>query len=81
MQKDNAVRNTRSAVSQNNIIPERSRLDLRQNFFTVRAAKSWNSLPDILKSVPTLNMFKSKVKRFLLESGLPQQPGIDAHGW
>ena len=33
--------------------------EIRKNFFVVRAAKSWNSLPDKVKGAATVNIFKN----------------------
>ena len=37
----------------------RANLDLRKNFFTVRGAKLWNSLPSALRESKTINKFKN----------------------
>ena len=37
----------------------RANLDLRKNFFTVRGAKLWNSLPSVLRESKTINKFKN----------------------
>ena len=38
---------------------ERSRLEIRKNFFVVRAARTWNLLPEAVKSAKTVNGFKN----------------------
>lgn len=38
---------------------ERARLEVRKNSFVVRAAKTWNSLPDQVKKQRTVNGFKN----------------------
>ena len=40
-------------------------LDIRKNFFTIRAPKVWNSLPSEVVQAPTLNTFKSKLDAYL----------------
>ena len=40
------------------VIP-RAKLDLRKNFFTVRGAKLWNSLPSDVRESNTVNRFKN----------------------
>lgn len=55
-------RTTRFSADEKNIIPRRSRLDLRKNFFTNRAADSWNSLDKETKRAPTVNSFKNRLK-------------------
>ena len=37
----------------------RANLDLRKNFFTIRGAKLWNSLPSALRESKTINKFKN----------------------
>jgi hypothetical protein len=37
---------TRQAVGTNNLKVQAARTDIRKNFFTIRAAKAWNELPD-----------------------------------
>ena len=38
---------------------ENAKLEVRRNFFVVRAAKTWNELPDRIKNQRTLNGFKN----------------------
>ena len=38
---------------------ERAKLEVRRNFFTVRAVKPWNELPDATKKQSTINGFKN----------------------
>ena len=38
---------------------ERANLELRRNFFVIRAAKTWNELPDRVKTQRTVNGFKN----------------------
>ena len=38
---------------------ERARLEVRRNFFMVRATKLWNSLPERVKNQRTVNGFKN----------------------
>ena len=37
----------------------RAHLDLRKNFFSIRGAKLWNSLPSDLRECSTVNRFKN----------------------
>ena len=47
-------------VRRKNVIEiERANLELRKNFFVVRAAKAWNALPDKVKEQRTVNGFKN----------------------
>ena len=38
---------------------DRARLEIRRNFFTIRAASEWNKLPDSLKELTSVNSFKN----------------------
>ena len=38
---------------------ERASLEVRRNFFHVRAAVEWNKLPEVVKTQKTLNGFKA----------------------
>ena len=39
---------------------ERSSLEIRRNFFVVRAAKAWNEIPEKVKEATTTNCFKNR---------------------
>ena len=54
-----ATRNTSYAK---NIVPNRSRTDVRQNFFSSRVVNSWNMLPTEVKESRNLNIFKTRLK-------------------
>jgi hypothetical protein len=56
---------TRSTNVQNTLQIDRKRTDLANNFFTTRAAKHWNELPDSIKSLQNLQTFKKKVAEYL----------------
>ena len=43
----------------------RANLDLRKNFFTVRGAKLWNSLPSALREAKTINKFKNTYDAYM----------------
>ena len=51
---------------------ERANLETRRNFFTIRAAKEWNDLPDEIKESSTVNSFKSKYDRWISTNNLPE---------
>ena len=51
---------------------ERANLEIRRNFFTIRAAKEWNSLPDEIKESPTLNTFKNRYDTWKSKNNLPE---------
>ena len=42
---------------------ERSRLEIRRNFFSTRAAKEWNELPESVKKSTSVNGFKDSYDR------------------
>ena len=41
------------------LVVPRAKLDLRKNFFSVRSARLWNSLPSIVRESKTVNKFKN----------------------
>ena len=43
----------------------RARLDLRKNFFTVRGAKLWNSLPSSVRESSSVNIFKNSYDAYM----------------
>ena len=38
---------------------EAARLEIRKNFYNVRAAKTWNQIPDEVREKKTVNGFKN----------------------
>ena len=38
---------------------ETARLEIRRNFFTIRAANTWNNIPDFVREKKTVNGFKN----------------------
>ena len=54
----NPLHQTRNNAFEENIIPTRSRTDVRLNFFSNRVVQAWNSLPSDTKAARTLNRFK-----------------------
>ena len=61
----NTNRETRSTVSGMNIQIPRANLEIRRNFFSVRSPKMWNTLPDNIKILETLDAFKSKLDSWI----------------
>ena len=55
----NIIRPTRYTNSEFNIIPTRSNLDIRRNFYTNRVAATWNNLPVELKNARSVTSFKT----------------------
>ncbi|KFV07801.1 hypothetical protein N340_13313, partial [Tauraco erythrolophus] len=43
----------------------RFRLDIRKNFFTMRAVKYWNRLPRGVVDAPSLEVFKARLDEAL----------------
>ena len=41
------------------IVQPRANLELRKNFYTIRAAGEWNGIPDAVKEATTVNGFKN----------------------
>ena len=41
------------------LVVDRARLEIRRNFYSIRAAKGWNELPENVKSSTSINGFKS----------------------
>ncbi len=55
---------TRQAAGVMNILKPRSRLEVRGNFFSVRVADSWNSVPETIKMSRTTGQFKRQYKKY-----------------
>ena len=55
---DTRARATRAATGALNVVPRHGRLEIRKNFFTVRATSNWNSVPSEVKQVESANGFK-----------------------
>ena len=46
----------------------RARLDIRKNFFSVRGAKLWNSLPSSVRESNSVNRFKNTYDAFMIRT-------------
>ena len=44
---------------------ERTRLETRRNFYSVRAAKKWNELPEMVKNRTSVNRFKNAYDKWI----------------
>ena len=44
---------------------EKTRLDVRKNFFTVRVIRKWNQLPENVKAQKTINAFKNSLDEWM----------------
>ena len=52
------LRQTRGNAHPLSLRQERSRLDVRRNFFSQRVVDGWNKVPAVIKDVKTVNIFK-----------------------
>ena len=59
--------NTRS-YSDNLLVPGKTRLNIRHDFFTNRAVSVWNSLPLELRSAVSVNSFKNRYDELFIHS-------------
>ena len=41
------------------LVVDRARLEVRRNFFCIRASKAWNELPENVKNCTSINSFKT----------------------
>ena len=44
---------------ENVLVEEAARLETRRNFYNVRAARTWNSIPDKVRNKTSINAFKT----------------------
>ena len=65
--KQQSSRSTTRAASKGNCSIPFRRTSFAQTAFSVKGAKLWNSLPDNLKSIPTLATFKKNTKLWLFQ--------------
>ena len=56
--RDRHDRDTRS-FEDNNLVPEKTRLDIRKFFFANRVTWTWNDLPNLTKEAASVNSFKN----------------------
>jgi hypothetical protein len=62
---------TRLAAGTDNLKLPRVRTDVKKNAFSVRVIRSWNSLPDTIKSSGSVLAFKNGIKSFIENGGRP----------
>ena len=51
---------------------EAARLEIRRNFFNVRATKTWNAIPEVVKNQTSVNAFKNAYDRWKSNAGQKQ---------
>ena len=49
---------------ENVLVEEAARLEVRRNFFTLRASKQWNEIPDKVRNQSSINAFKTAYDRW-----------------
>ena len=57
---------TRFTEYPRNIVVKRCNLDTRRNFFTQRVAEPWNRLPIEIKDAPRVELFKKRLKNYMM---------------
>ena len=62
---ENQTRQTRFTINPINILPGRSRLEIRRNFFSQRVPELWNNLPDVIKNSRTVAIFKRELYKHM----------------
>lgn len=62
---ENQTRQTRFTINPINILPGRSRLEIRRNFFSQRVPELWNNLPDVIKNSRTVAIFKRELSKHM----------------
>ena len=61
--RDRHAKETR-AFENNDLIAEKTTLDIRKFFFTNRVTSAWNSLPNEVKLAPSVNTFKNRYDEY-----------------
>jgi ribonucleases P/MRP protein subunit RPP40 len=56
--------NSRTRGHRYKLVKNRSRLEIRRNFFSQRVVGQWNRLPSAVVEADTINMFKNRYNRF-----------------
>ena len=57
---------TRNTAYEGNLVPTRSRTEIRRNFFSNRVVPVWNSLPTEVKESRSLTLFQAKLEEMSL---------------
>ena len=78
---DTAITEEGEVRRENVLVEEAARLEIRKNFFNVRAAKTWNGIPDKVRNQSSINAFKTAYDNWKrngtipsLTSGAPEAP-------
>ena len=58
------------------MIKERANLEIRRNFFTLRAERIWSRIPDWVKQAESINAFKNAYDRWVERGGHPNDVDI-----
>ena len=51
-----------------NLVPFDARLTITEHSLRVRGPNIWNSIPQDIKNAPTISIFKSRYKKYLLSA-------------
>ena len=51
------------------------KLQLRENFFSVRVVDPWNALPDVVKKAETVNAFKNRYDKHISGQDIDDEDG------
>jgi len=66
-----SIRPTRANTGAGYIVPQRARLEIRDNFYSCRATRAWNRLPDEIRAAPTLGAFRGALCALRKSSARP----------
>ena len=57
--------NVRTRGHRLKLVKNRSKLDIRKNFFSQRVVNDWNSLPETVVDAESINSFKNRYDKFV----------------
>ena len=64
---NSTVEEGQTTKKENVLVQERSNLEVRRNFYTVRVVSQWNLLPEKVKNQESLNAFKNSLDKWTEE--------------
>ena len=64
---NSTVEEGQTTKKENVLVQERSNLEVRRNFYTVRVVSQWNLLPEKVKNQKSLNAFKNSLDKWTEE--------------